>query len=400
MLHKRAGLVLAVLLSSCGKSGNGPTSVVAPPLDSVAVVVSTDPNDHPKFLCTGVADDIQINLAIQSADSASDWTVVLRPGTYHVQHGIEVTSNVTLRGYGANTVIRLDDNAPSMATGAGIVRMKDDTQRGVAKRVRNVTIEDFVVDGNRDQQAPGVNEKKFGFYAEGDFITFRRLVAKNCAGYGFDPHEHPDSIASTNVLIEDCESYGNAADGFVLDHVNASTFRRNYAHDNDRHGFNLVTSTSQVTLSDNRSLRNGATGLMAQNGAHDVVIQSCELGENALQGMLLRDADNCTVSGNTFRANRRSGLLLRLADHSTISGNSFTESDTGSVGRAVVTLDSSFVNVLTANTVTSTRAREGVLEAGTSDYNEVMNNIITVASQHVVLIGPHSTQSGNQLHVP
>jgi hypothetical protein len=29
-----------------------------------------------------------------------------------------------------------------------------------------------------------------------------------------------------------------------------------------------------------------------------------------------------------------------------------------------------------------------------------MNNTITVRSQHVVLIGPHSTQSGNQLHVP
>ena len=400
MDRKRAGLFVLVLLSSCGKSGNGPTSVVAPPIDSVAVVVSTDPNDHPDFLCSGVADDIPINLAIQSADSANDWTVLLKPGTYHVQHGINVTSNVTLRGYGANTVIRLDDNAPSMVAGAGIVRLKDDTQSGIAKRVQHVTLQDFVVDGNRDHQAPGADEKKFGFYAEGDFITFRRVVARNCAGYGFDPHEHPDSIASTNVLIEDCESYGNAADGFVLDHVKNSTFLRNYSHDNARHGFNLVTSTSQVTLSDSRALRNGATGLMAQNGAHDVVIQSCELAENALQGMLLRDADGCTVSGNTFRANRRSGLLLRLADHSTISGNSFAESDTGSIGRAVVTLDSAFVNVLSANTVTSTRAREGVLEVGTSDYNEVMNNTITVPSQHVVLIGPHSTQSGNQLHVP
>jgi len=397
MFRKRAGLLLLLVLSSCGKSGNGPTSVVAPPADSVALVVSTDPNDHPDFLCTGVADDIPINLAIRSADSASHWTVLLKPGTYHVQHGINVTSNVTLRGSGVSTVIRLDDNAPTMISAAGIVRMKDDTQSGVAKRVQHVTIEDLTVDGNRAHQLPGVDEKKFGFYAEGDFITFRRLVAKNCAGYGFDPHEHPDSIASTNVLIEDCESSGNAADGFVLDHVMTSTFRRNYSHDNDRHGFNLVTSTSQVTLSDSRALGNGGTGLMAQNGAHDVVVQACELTGNALQGMALRDADGFTLSGNTFRANRRSGLLLRLADHTTISGNSFAESDTGSIGRAVVTLDSAFVNTLSANSISSTRAREGVLEVGTSDYNQVMNNIITVPvpSQHVVLIGLHSKQSNN-----
>jgi len=400
MYRKCAGLLLLVLLASCGTSGKGPTSVVAPPADTVAVVVSTDPNDHPDFLCDGVADDIEINLAIQRADSATAWTVLLKPGTYHVQHGISVTSNVTLRGSGPNTVIRLDDNAPSMLTSAGIIRMKDPTLTGNAKRVQHVTLEDFVVDGNRDHQAPGTDEKKFGFYAEGDFVTFRRLVARSCAGYGFDPHAHQDSIPSTNVLIEDCEAFGNVADGFVIDNVKNSTFRRNYSHDNDRHGFNLVTTTSAITLSDCRALRNGATGIVAQNGAHDVVIQSCELSDNALQGMFLRDADGCTVLGNTFRANRRSGLLLRLTDHATISGNSFAESDTGSIGRAVVTLDSALVNVVSSNTVTSSRSRQGVLEAGTADYNQVMNNIITVPSQPVVLIGPHSIQSGNQIHVP
>jgi parallel beta-helix repeat protein len=323
------------------------------------------------------------------------------PGTYHVQHGINVLSNVTLRGSGPNTVIRLDDNAPSMITTAGIVRAKDDSQNGSGRRVQHVTIEDLVVDGNRTTQAPGNEEKKFGFYAEGDFITFRRVVAKNCAGYGFDPHAHSDSIASTNVLIEDCEAYGNQLDGFALDMLSNSTFRRNYAHDNDRHGINLVTSTRQVTLTDNRSLRNGATGVMAQNGTHDVVIQSSELGENALQGVFLRDADGCTVLGNTFRNNRRSGLLLRLTDNATITGNTFTENDTGSVGRAVVTLDSSTVNVVGTNTIFSLKARQGVLEIGTSDFNQVNNNIITVTTgQHVVLIGPHSTQSGNQFHQP
>ena len=397
-----AGLLLVFTLASCGKSGDGPTAVVTPPVDPAAVLVSANPNDHPHYLCDGVADEVEINLAIRTADSASHWTVQLMPGTYHVQRGIVVLSNVTLRGFGAKTVIRLDNDAPSMINTAGIIRAKDDSKPGTDRRVQHVTIEDFVVDGNRDHQAPGNDEKKFGFYAEGDFITFRRLVAKNCAGYGFDPHAHSDSMASTNVLIEDCEAYGNQTDGFALDMLKDSIFRRNYAHDNDRHGVNVVTSTRATTLTDCRALRNGATGLMAQNGTHDIVIQSCELADNALQGMYLRDADGCTVLTNTFRDNRRSGLLLRLSDNVTISGNTFTENDTGSIGRAVVLLDSATVNVLSLNTITTLRARQGVLEAGTSDYNAVTNNSITVprSAQHVVLIGPHSTQAGNQLHVP
>jgi parallel beta-helix repeat protein len=400
MLRKWAGVSLLTLLASCGRSGHGPDAIVGPPVDTQALVVSPDPNDHPDYLCDGVADEVEINLAIRAADSASNWTVLLRPGTYHVQRCVSVISNVTLRGSGPSTVIRLVDVAPSMLTRAGIIRAKDDSRTGVGQRVQHVTIEDFVVDGNRDHQAPGSDEKKFGFYAEGDFITFRRLVAKNCAGYGFDPHAHSDSIASTNVLIEDCEAYGNLVDGFAIDMLSESTIRRSYAHDNGRHGFNLVTGTRSVTLTDCRALRNGATGLVAQNGTHDVLIQACEVADNALQGIYLRDADGTTVLGNTFRDNRRSGLLLRLTDRATISGNTFTESDTGSIGRSVVTLDSATVNIVQSNSITSFRARQGVLETGTSDYNQVLNNVITAVSQHVVLIGLHSTQSGNQFRVP
>src|SRR5262249_24473713 len=166
----------------------------------------------------------------------------------------------TLKGSGPNTMLRLADNAPTMLNFAGIVRAKDDTQSGAGRRVQHVTIEDFVVDGNRANQWPLADEKKFGFYAEGDFVTLRRLVAKNCAGYGFDPHAHSDSIPTTNLLIEDCESFGNAFDGFTLDMCRNSTFQRNHAHDNDRHGINLVTGSSDLLIANNRSIHNGATG--------------------------------------------------------------------------------------------------------------------------------------------
>jgi len=317
-----AVVLLTPFLASCGHSGKHPTAV-APPADP-GLIVSANPADHPDFLCDGVEDDVEINAAIQTVDSAAHFTVILRPGTYSVLHGVHVVSNITLRGGGTNTVIRLADNAPSMVNVSGIVRAKDDAQNGVARRVHDVTLEDFVVDGNRSHQAPTADEKKFGFYGEGDFLTFRRLVARNCAGYGFDPHGHADSVASTNVLIEDCEAYGNLLDGFALDRMQNSTIRRNYAHDNDRHGFNLVSETTGLGLTNCRAVHNGATGLMAQNGAHEVTVQACEMTGNGLQGIYLRDADGCRLLGNTLHDNVRSGLLLRLADHTTVSDNNFS----------------------------------------------------------------------------
>src|SRR5262249_46627441 len=161
-----------------------------PPATPPAIVVSHSPADHPDFLCDGVDDDVEINQAIQSADPVAGATVLLKPGTYHVLHSIRVLSNITLEGSGPTTVIELEANAPTMIGFSGIVRLKDDAKPDTAKRVHNVVVEDLVVDGNRANQPATTEEKKFGFYAEGDFITMRRLVARNCAGYGFDPHAH------------------------------------------------------------------------------------------------------------------------------------------------------------------------------------------------------------------
>ena len=393
MIRRPLALLLLALLSSCG-SGKGPGSVVAP-APIAGIVVSRDAASRPDYLCDGVDDDVEINEALRSADTTKSRTVLLEAGTYRVTRSVIVTSNLTLRGSGAATVITLVDNAPSMVSTAGIIRLKDDARRGPDKRVRNVTLEDFVVDGNRANQPTAIDEKKYGFYAEGDTIVFRRLTARNCAGYGFDPHSTSDTVPSTHITIEDCEAFGNATDGFALDMVQSSTFRRNHAHDNGRHGINLTSTTTGVTLSDSRSIRNGGTGIVVQNGTHDIVLQACELANNALVGIFLRDADGCGLLGNTLRDNSRSGIVLRLSDHTTITGNHIAESDTGSAGRAVVLLDSATVNVVRSNTILSETARFGLLETGTSDYNTVTDNFFDVSNPPIVLIGPHSIQSGN-----
>jgi parallel beta-helix repeat protein len=392
--RSRPLLFVLFLITSCGGSSQGPSSILLPP---PALVVSSNQADQPDFLCDGVEDDVEINRALRRSDSTSSRTVLLKPGTYHLMRNVIVTSGLTLRGSGPTTVLRLDDNAPTMITIAGIIRLKDDAKRGTAKRVRSVVLEDFVVDGNRANQPAGLDEKKYGFYAEGDSLVFRRLVARNCGGYGFDPHSFSDTIGTSITTIEDCESYGNALDGFVLDRVERSTFRRNHSHDNDRHGINLTGGTNGVTLSDSRSLRNGATGIVAQNGTHHVAIEACELADNGLEGVYLRDADASRLSGNRVKRNGRSGMVLRLTDSATVSGNDLADNDGAQLGYAVIVLDSASVNTVRSNSIMGATARGGVLEDGTADYNVVADNVIGVRSRPVFLIGLHSTQSGNIL---
>src|SRR5262245_50976349 len=132
--------ILLFVLGSCGGSSQGPGAVLAP---SPGVVVSPNAADPPDILCVGSEDDVGINRALRKADSTASRTVLLKPGTYHLQRSVIVTSGLTLRGSGPATVLRLDDNAPAMTTNAGIVRLKDDSKRGLAKRVRNVTLQDF-----------------------------------------------------------------------------------------------------------------------------------------------------------------------------------------------------------------------------------------------------------------
>lgn len=374
-----------------------------PPVPNAdAFVVSRTSSDDPDFLCDGNDDQVQINQAIEQAASASHQIVELRAGTYTVSGNVYLKPGVTLRGAGSITIIKLEDNAPDLTGRTGIIRIKDDDQfPEAAKRVDNVTLEDFVVDGNRANQS-AEDEKKYGLYAEGDNITLRGLTIKNCAGYGFDPHATDDTIASSNMLIENCEAYGNALDGFTLDMVQDSVFRNNYAHDNDRHGINLVTDTQNVLITGATSSNNGSNGLTAQNGATAVTIVDSVFEDNGLRGLYLRACDDTEIVSNQIRGNSREGISLRGSDDNVVRDNTLVNNSTFSSSYAEIALDdyngdNSSGNDIDDNSITSINANSGVKERGTANNNSVTGNTIDVSSNHVVLIGSGSTQSGNTL---
>ena len=114
---------------------------------------------------------------------------------------------------------------------------------------------------------------------------------QNNSGYGFDPHE-----ITERLVIADSVAHHNKLDGFVADFIIDGEYRNNLAYANDRHGFNIVTSTNDFLMTGNVARDNGGGGITVQRGSEDIpvptniVIQRRQSFGNALEGVLLKMA--------------------------------------------------------------------------------------------------------------
>nr|MDH4439016.1 tandem-95 repeat protein [Rhizobium sp.] len=175
----------------------------------------------------------------------------------------------------------------------------------------NVEISNLTIDGNRanniEHQAgiiTGVKENEDGL-THSD-ITISHVEVMNCNAYGINPHE-----ITYDLVVENCVSHGNGKDGFVADYVEGGIYRDNVAYDNDRHGFNITTSSNNLVLENNTAYENGGAGLVTQRS--DIFPE----GENTIPWPA-----NITVIGGAYYANAREGILIKLSDSVTVTGAS------------------------------------------------------------------------------
>jgi parallel beta-helix repeat protein len=279
-------------------------------------------------------DSAAIQAAIDAAYLAGGGTVVIPEGTFYISGDpanpsegcIEVRSNVTLTGAGmGETVLKLVDNFDARIN--GIVRTP------VNESVDNVVMKDFTIDGNRanniEHQAgiiTGVKTNEDGITHQN--ITISGVEVMNCNAYGINPHE-----ITYNLVVEDCVSHDNGKDGFVADYVDGGIYRNNIAYNNDRHGFNVTTSSRDVVLENNKAYDNAGAGLVTQRadifpeGQNDIdwptriTIIGGEYYSNDREGLLIKLSDNVTVTGALIYGNDRQGIRIEGATNVTINGN-------------------------------------------------------------------------------
>ncbi|TPG94608.1 type I secretion C-terminal target domain-containing protein [Pseudomonas caspiana] len=283
----------------------------------------------------GITDDTAaIQSAIDAAAAAGGGQVYIPTGTYIVSGGEEpsdgclmLKSNVYLYGDGmGKSTVKVADGSDTKIT--GVIRS------AYGEETHDFGVSNLTIDGNRDNTT-GKVDGWFNGYIPGQEgydsnVTLDSVEIKDCSGYGFDPHEQ-----TVNMVIKNSVSHGNGLDGFVADFLSDSTFENNVAYDNDRHGFNVVTSTHDFTLTNNVAYNNGGNGIVVQRGSEDIpspsniTITGGEVYGNGAEGVLIKLSSEVTVSGVDIHDNTSAGIRIYGSNHVEIIDNTLNNNSLG-----------------------------------------------------------------------
>eukprot|EP01030_Chromulinospumella_sphaerica_P007563 gene7563-7393_t len=279
-------------------------------------------------------DEVKGLSAIDAAAAAGGGQVYMPAGTYIVSAGTEpsdgclmLKSNVYLYGDGMGvTNVKVADGSDTKIT--GVIRS------AYGEETHDFGVSNLTIDGNRDNTT-GKVDGWFNGYIPGEEgydsnVTLDSVEIKDCSGYGFDPHEQ-----TVNMVIKNSVSHGNGLDGFVADFLSDSTFENNIAYDNDRHGFNVVTSTHDFTLTNNIAYDNGGNGIVVQRGSEDIpspsniTITGGEVYGNGAEGVLIKLSSEVTVTGVDIHDNASAGVRIYGSNHVEIIDNTLNNNSLG-----------------------------------------------------------------------
>jgi Ca2+-binding RTX toxin-like protein len=272
------------------------------------------------------SDTAAIQAAIDAAAKAGGGDVYIPAGTWTLTPGdkpadgaLMLKSNVFIKGEGMGaTVLKLADGTDQAVT--GIIRSAS------GEATHDFGVSNLTLDGNRDATSGKVDGWYNGFLpgqpGQDSNVTLSGVEIRDCSGYGFDPHER-----TANMLIENSVAHGNGLDGFVADYLIDSTFRNNLAYDNDRHGFNIVTTTHDLALLNNVSHDNGGGGIVVQRGSENIpspyhiTIEGGEVYGNAAEGVLVKLSNGVDISGVDIHHNGTSGVRVYGSTDVEVRGN-------------------------------------------------------------------------------
>ncbi|WP_406656873.1 right-handed parallel beta-helix repeat-containing protein [Methanolobus sp. ZRKC2] len=266
-----------------------------------ASVISVSTDGSGDYNCDGIADQAEINAALQYAKSNNLNTVHLESGTYTIDDSIEIPDDMTLSGDSDATVklienwdVTRSDMFTPMITGTTVVT---ENYKGGS----DITISGFTLDGDRFNQSaisamkeidsfPGIQ-----FYYS-DHITIEDMVIKDMPG---------DGIRINNGRGEKANGYNKILYNTIYD----------TGHDD------IFLMYGNYDLIDGNTISHVAhdCGIRLDNSANTMVTNNIIWTDNeGLSGIYLlkheNDADsyNITIAYNTIYDTREMGILLAM----------------------------------------------------------------------------------------
>jgi hypothetical protein len=238
--------------------------------------------------------------------AAGGGKITFLPGTYILGKYWEISSNIVVIGAGMDvTTLKLKDFALPWKTAtssrSGFIRATVQNN----PHCKDISIIGLTLDGNKANQNTDTNSKygRYGLFTEGcTNVLFDSVRIKNWQGYGFDPHGWKSgNVYGKFLTIKNCIANDNDWDGFTLDQTDTIVVDNCVSINNGRHGFNIVTGSFNVILTNVKTEHNGyyyytgatGCGIMAQNnqlfGTHGVTVQGAVLNNDRKAGVCVND---------------------------------------------------------------------------------------------------------------
>ena len=373
------------------------------------------------YNCDGVADEVQINLAIVAANAAGGGIVFIKAGEYVIASPILMLSNVQVIGEGYGTQI-------SMVAGA-------DCHGFYAVTKDNIAVKDLYFDGSNATTPHFFNyfqdcdnviiERCFIYACDSDGIHIRvgggKTFVRNNWVWGCGENGICD-IETDNVTIEGNYVWGNGllysgGSGLLLrhdsGHVSYINVKNNYFFDNTQIGI-YAQAGSHINIEGNYCYSNDNAGIVLGTngytnfGCKKSTIVNNHCNNNSATGIQVDSSSDIIVTGNMCMNNGqdavlvirlRDGIHLSCASHDceriTISGNDCSDDQgvgvTQQYGIILSTYfgASSFTDINIIDNITVDNETAGVLAQGTNTavvvkdnngYNPVGVSAITVTA--------------------
>lgn len=275
--------------------------------------------------------------------------VFIPAGSYHCKMPIIIDrDNITLRGAGSATLLRLADgaNAPVIIMGQAIA-IPD-------KPVRQIAVKDLVIDGNRRNQ----NSECMGGPCSEEFpLRNNGISVRHCydcriervTTHGARSGGLVTELKSRRLTIRDYTSYDNEFDGLAGYETEHSIFSGIHLYDNLAAGFSFDIQFNNNMFNDVIIENSGSVGIFMRD-SRDNLFSNMHISNSKQHGIFIAQVDaeaDKPAAGQTF-----TGLMVAKSGGYGVLVNDPSCTDTVLVGAQIINNSNGCVNESVTGLVT------------------------------------------------
>ena len=232
-----------------------------------------------------------ISELLEALESISDdgGRITVREGDYEVTETIVLDKdNVTVEGMGPGTRFTLGDdvNCPVFVIG-------DVSDEEPDRIVRNITLRDMLIDGNRENQTSELCLDPRRLFLRNNCITVRGSVdttVENVALQGARSGGIVTEHGCENILIRRVVAYDNFFDGIACYETTRSTIVECTSRNNLAAGLSCDLGFNENIVADSFFVMNGSVGIFWRDSSGNLVSQSF-MTDNEEDGVFLADGE-------------------------------------------------------------------------------------------------------------